>query len=76
MKRYHIKWQLGWSFFHAAWHERLPSFRDWLLLLIGAAILTVAFKQYIYVATQAGWRPAVWQFANETFREIKEEWHR
>ncbi len=66
--------ELERPYFHGPWPDCLPTFRDWILLLLVAAILAGAFKQYIYLGMKAGWRVAVWQFATEAFREIKEAW--
>jgi hypothetical protein len=74
-RRLHIKWQLGRAYFYHPWHDGLPTFRDWLALIFGAAVIIVAFRQYIELGEQAGWQIAVSAFAAEAWKEIKESWH-
>jgi hypothetical protein len=70
-----ITWRIGRPYFYHPWHDGLPTFRDWLALLFGAAVLVVAFRQYIEIGERAGWQVAVSAFAGEAWKEIKESWH-
>jgi hypothetical protein len=71
----HFKWQLGRPYFYHPWHDGLPTFRDWLVLLFGLLVLAFAFKRYIAIGEQAGWKVAISVFTAEGSKEIKEAWH-
>jgi len=73
--RYRLRWCIERPYIHGPWPDRLPTFRDWLLLLFGMAVMAFAFKQYINLGIEAGWYVAVRALLAEVWRETKEAWH-